>query len=436
MEEKESQPEIITKTSQNNTQIPENENNISSITPPNSENNKLKSKTSSNINHQSSHSNDNLFNLISNNRSRISDKIESEDDYINKINQRKKNIPHYGNVGNNIIFCKKYVWGLKSTLILLILTMIGISITYFAWIFSNGNFYPKIIYYLCTISYFLTEFFMFLTFITEPGIIPRKDPKFQKIHEEINDNKKENIPRIFKERKCETCEIIRPPGTSHCRICNNCVQEFDHHCYYISNCVGKRNHKYFYLFLLFGTICAIEVIIFDSITVFYVFILKWKNIWPFLFKANKWFLILSIFLMTLGIFFACSMVRDFGCIFIPIAIGIALFLYMFHQFVPINNNTPTYFNPYIILVLMAAGAFGIFVIATFCGQTFFISSGFTIKQRDSIRKQIIGLYGDNKNVSEEYTRKKTFYEQCKNIKNFLLEKVEKSLIIPERDLIK
>ena len=85
---------------------------------------------------------------------------------------------------------------------------------------------------------------------------------------------------------------------------------------------------------------------------------------------------------------------------------------------------------------MAAGALGIFVIATFCGQTFFISSGFTIKQRDSIRKQIIGLYGDNKNVSEEYTRKKTFYEQCKNIKNFLFEKVEKSLIIPERDLIK
>ena len=133
-------------------------------------------------------------------------------------------------------------------------------------------------------------------------------------------------------------------------------------------------------------------------------------------------------------FFACSMIRDFGCIFIPIAVGIALFLYMFHQFVPVNNNTPTYFNPYIILVLMAASALGIFVIATFCGQTFFISSGFTIKQRDSIRKQIIGLYGDSK-VSEEYTRKKTFYEKYINIKNFLLEKTEKSLIISERDLV-
>ena len=108
---------------------------------------------------------------------------------------------------------------------------------------------------------------MFLSFITESGIIPRNCPQFSKIlknndgnnlkdnliennkenekdikqkeninnennEKQIKNNKnvnddKEIIPRIFTERKCISYNIIGPSFASHCRICDNCVQGFD-----------------------------------------------------------------------------------------------------------------------------------------------------------------------------------------------------------------
>lgn len=104
--------------------------------------------------------------------------------------------------------------------------------------------------------YIITIFFTFKGGLTDPGILIRQNEHFYYstkrpiLRQVINGH-------LITLTYCYTCSLFRPPRTSHCAICDNCVLRFDHHCLWLGTCIGKINYKYFYLLLFSLNVSAV-----------------------------------------------------------------------------------------------------------------------------------------------------------------------------------
>lgn len=86
------------------------------------------------------------------------------------------------------------------------------------------------------------------------------------------------LPRVIRVRNgtdlkvkwCDTCGTYRPPRSSHCRVCDNCVENIDHHCTFLNTCIGRRNYFTFFAFLIFSLLACFLSIAFCILQLYFV----------------------------------------------------------------------------------------------------------------------------------------------------------------------
>ncbi|XP_071720998.1 probable protein S-acyltransferase 4 [Rutidosis leptorrhynchoides] len=211
--------------------------------------------------------------------------------------KKPKRLYHVWKGSNRFLFGGRLMFGPDvASLFLSLLLVAGPALTFCVKVYNiinhnkqHGeayNYWYGILFVAAALTC-LDIIFLFMTSSRDPGIVPRNaTPPDPDEDLEMNTPSMEwtngrtphlRLPRTkdvivndhtVKVKYCDTCMLYRPPRASHCSVCNNCVQRFDHHCPWVGQCIGLRNYRYFYLFISTSTVLCIYVFTFSWVNLF------------------------------------------------------------------------------------------------------------------------------------------------------------------------